>query len=179
MGQRALSLKELPWEGPWKGARLISLGRGWGDTSYLISRCVCGTGKAHVILFHRVFVAVRASCGHLCGLHVWAMGVEIVGKWGEKQWSREVPYTSTVPFGGVEQLPANGDLRLVFSGRTGYLVCGEPLHTPCVLVSVWELSRAARLGTLPAVLPDPDAGDGLSFVPLGNQEEIKCHLPPA
>lgn len=93
------------------------------------------------------------------------MGVEIVGKRVKKQWSREALHTSTVPFGGFEQRPANGHLRLVFSGRPGYLVYGEPLHTPCVLVSVWELSRATCLGTLPAVLPDPDAGDGLSFVP--------------
>lgn len=71
----------------------------------------------------------------------------------------------SVPFGGFEQLLGNGDLRLVFSGTTSSLACGASLCSACVLVSVWELSRAACLGTLPAVPPDPDAGDGLSSVP--------------
>lgn len=121
-----------------------------------------------------------ASCD-LCvdSICVGELGAETVGKWAKKQWSREALYTYTVPFRGFEQLSGSGDLRLVFSGRTGNLACGRPSAPACVLVSVWELSRAACLGTLPAVLPDPDAGDGLSSVPWGNQEEIKCHLPPA
>lgn len=71
----------------------------------------------------------------------------------------------SVPFRGFEQVLGNGDLRLVFSGRTGSLAYGASLCSACILVSVWELSRAACLGTLPAVPPDPDAGDGLWSVP--------------
>lgn len=68
--------------------------------------------------------------------------------------------------GAFWRLLASGDLRLVFSGGTGLpWPSGHPCAPACVLVSVWELSRAMCLGTLPAVLPDPDAGDGLSSVP--------------
>lgn len=81
-----LSLEELPWEGPWRGTHLVLLERIWGDTSYWISWGICGTGKVHVILFHRVFVTLCASCDYLCGLHVREMGVDTeVGKWANKQ----------------------------------------------------------------------------------------------
>lgn len=57
-------------------------------------------------------------------------------------------------------------IRGCFSlGRLADWPMGHPSALACVLVSVWELSRAACLGTLPAVLPDPGAGDGLLSVP--------------
>lgn len=50
---------ELPWKGHWRGTCLIvSLERGWGDTSYRILRTICGTGEVLVIWFHGVFVAL-------------------------------------------------------------------------------------------------------------------------
>lgn len=127
MGHCALFLEELPWEGLWRDTCLIvSLARGWGVTSYLISWSICVTGEVHVILFHGVLVALVCFMWSF----VWApCGSRDSWQVGKKQWSREVLYTRPVPFGGFKQLLGSGDLRLVFSGRTGSLACGASLCT--------------------------------------------------
>lgn len=113
---------------------------------YTVPQRVCGTCVLLVVIF----------VGFVWG-NGWQVGWQAVEQGG-------AVYVS-LPLGGFGYLLGNGDLRLVFSGTTSSLACGVSLCSACVLVSVWELSRAACLGILPAVPPDPDAGDGLSSVP--------------
>ena len=125
----ALSLEEFPWEGLCRGAGLaVSVERGAGEIEPLIWGGVRGTGDVHLTLFRRVLVALVS----FPWAFIWTlreMGVERVGKWTVKQWSRDALSTRTVPCGGFGQLPASGNLKLVFSGRPGGLVFGASLRT--------------------------------------------------
>lgn len=129
----------------------------------------CGTGEVHVRLFPRVFVALVcfvwlflwAPCGRNGSRDRWQVGHKAVEQGG-----------ALYIYGAFWRLQASAcqwGFEVGFLWEYGQLgLRGVPLQnaeTACVLVSVWELSSAACLGTLPAVLPDPDAGDGLSSVP--------------
>lgn len=93
---------------------------------------------------------------------VGEMGVEIVGKWTIKHGSALSIYSA---FWRLWTTACQWGFEAGFLWKAGWLgLRGIPLHPP-VFWFVWELSREACLGTFPAVLPDPDAGDDLLSVP--------------